>query len=294
MAKKKRSHLKKMDVNRNYKDTVFRKLFSDRKNLLSLYNAISETSYTDENELEIVTLESAIYMGMKNDLAFIIDTNLFLFEHQSTYNPNMPLRDLFYISSEYQKLVDQKSIYSSVLLKLPEPHFIVFYNGTAKMPGRWINYLSEAYERHSSDPNLELKVVTININEGYNQELMKQCRILREYVQYVKKVREYTEKMPLSTAVKQAVDNCIQEGILEDFLRTNRAEVIAVSIFEYNKEEEELKLRKAEYEAGVTEGEARLSTLITLLLNDGKEAEIQQVLTNPVFREEMYKKYGKS
>ena len=294
MAKKKRSHLKKMGVNRNYKDTVFRKLFSDRKNLLSLYNAISETSYTDENELEIVTLESAIYMGMKNDLAFIIDTNLFLFEHQSTYNPNMPLRDLFYISSEYQKLLDQKSIYSSVLLKLPEPHFIVFYNGTAKMPGRWINYLSEAYERHSSDPNLELKVVTININEGYNQELMKQCRILREYAQYVKKVREYTEKIPLNAAVKQAVDNCIQEGILEDFLRTNRAEVIAVSIFEYNKEEEELKLRKAEYEAGVTEGEARLSTLITLLLNDGKEAEIQQVLTNPVFREEMYKKYGKS
>ena len=231
MAKKKRSHLKKMGVNRNYKDTVFRKLFSDRKNLLSLYNAISETSYTDENELEIVTLESAIYMGIKNDLAFIIDTNLFLFEHQSTYNPNMPLRDLFYISSEYQKLVDQKSIYSSVLLKLPEPHFIVFYNGTAKMP--------------------------------------------------------------LNAAVKQAVDNCIQEGILEDFLRTNRAEVIAVSIFEYNKEEEELKLRKAEYEAGITEGEARLSTLITLLLNDGKEAEIQQVLTNPVFREEMYKKYGK-
>ena len=162
------------------------------------------------------------------------------------------------------------------------------------MPGRWINYLSEAYERHSSDPNLELKVVTININEGYNQELMKQCRILREYAQYVKKVREYTEKRPLNAAVKQAVDDCIQEGILENFLRTNRAEVIAVSIFEYNKEEEELKLRKAEYEAGVMEGEARLSTLITLLLNDGKEAEIQQVLTNPVFREEMYKKYGKS
>ena len=134
MAKKKRAPLKKMGVNRNYKDTVFRKLFSDRKNLLSLYNAISETSYTDENELEIVTLESAIYMGMKNDLAFIIDTNLFLFEHQSTYNPNMPLRDLFYISSEYQKLVDQKSIYSSVLLKLPEPHFIVFYNGSTTYP----------------------------------------------------------------------------------------------------------------------------------------------------------------
>ena len=95
--------------------------------------------------MEIVTLESAVYMGMKNDLAFILDTNLFLFEHQSTNNPNMPLRDLFYISSEYQKLVDRKSIYSSVLLKLPEPNFIVFYNGEAKMPERWVNYLSDAY-----------------------------------------------------------------------------------------------------------------------------------------------------
>ena len=123
---------KKVTATRNYKDTVFRKLFSDRRNLLSLYNAINGTAYTDETKLEIVTLENAINMAMKNDLAFIIDTNLFLYEHQSTYNPNMPLRDLFYISSEYQKLVDKKSLYSSVLQKIPAPQFIVFYNGTEK------------------------------------------------------------------------------------------------------------------------------------------------------------------
>ena len=104
-----------LKANRMYKDTVFRMLFSDRKNLLSLYNAISGSHYDDPDKLEIVTLENAIYMGMKNDLAFIVDTDLFLYEHQSTYNPNMPLRDLFYISSEYQKLVDHKSLYSSVL-----------------------------------------------------------------------------------------------------------------------------------------------------------------------------------
>ena len=119
-------------ANRKYKDTVFRMLFSDRKNLLSLYNAINETSYTDAAQLEIVTLENAIYMGMKNDLAFIINTNLFLYEHQSTYNPNMPLRDLFYISSEYQKMVDWKSLYTSTRLRIPTPNFIVFYNGTEK------------------------------------------------------------------------------------------------------------------------------------------------------------------
>ena len=77
-------------VNRNYKDTIFRMLFSDRKNLLSLYNAINGTSYMNPEDLEIVTLENAIYMGMKNDLSFIIDTNLFLYEHQSTYTRLLP------------------------------------------------------------------------------------------------------------------------------------------------------------------------------------------------------------
>lgn len=291
-VKRKQTDSGKIAANRNYKDTVFRKLFSERKNLLSLYNAINGTAYTDENALEIVTLESAIYMGMKNDLAFIIDTNLFLFEHQSTYNPNIPLRDLFYISGEYQKLVDQKSIYSSTLLKLPEPNFIVFYNGTEKKADRWVNCLSDAYEKHIGDPNLELKVITLNINEGYNKDLMKQCKILREYAQYVEKVREYASTMDLNAAVEKAVDECIHQGILEEFLRANRMEVIAVSIYEYDKEEEEKKLRKAEYAAGMLAGEKRLETLISLLLQNGRNAEIQKVVDDPELRENLYKEYN--
>ena len=110
-TQRKLSQLKFLQPNRNYKDTVFRMLFSNRKNLLSLYNAVNQRDYKNPDDLEIVTLENAIYMGMKNDLAFIMDTNLYLYEHQSTYNPNMPLRDLFYICSEYQKLVDKKSLY---------------------------------------------------------------------------------------------------------------------------------------------------------------------------------------
>lgn len=264
-VKKKQITEKNLKVNRNYKDTVFRMLFSDRKNLLSLYNAVNGTSYKNPEELEIVTLENAIYMGMKNDLAFIIATNLFLYEHQSTYNPNMPLRDLFYISSEYQKLVDHKSLYSSVLQKIPAPNFIVFYNGTEKKEDRWENALSDAYETPDKEPRLELKVLTLNMNEGHNKELMEQCQTLREYAKYVALVRKYKKEMKLDAAVKCAVDECIQSGILAEFLKKNRAEVIAVSIFEYDKEEEEKKLRKAEYEAGyddgkklgITEGEIR-------------------------------------
>ncbi len=248
------THKKQLTTNRNYKDTVFRMLFSDRKNLLSLYNAISGAHYDDPEKLEIVTLENAIYMGMKNDLAFIIDTNLFLYEHQSTYNPNMPLRDLFYISSEYQKLVDHKSLYSSTLLKIPAPQFIVFYNGTEKEKDSWVNHLSESFENLSGEPKLELEVLTLNINEGHNEELMEQCETLREYAQYVHCVRKYAKELELNEAVKLAVDECIRNNILSEFLRANKSEVISMSIFEYDKEEEERKLRKAEFEAGVAAG----------------------------------------
>ncbi len=248
------AHKKQLTTNRNYKDTVFRMLFSDRKNLLSLYNAVSGAHYEDPEKLEIVTLENAIYMGMKNDLAFIIDTDLFLYEHQSTYNPNMPLRDLFYISSEYQKLVDKRSLYSSLLQKIPAPQFIVFYNGTEKKKDSWVNHLSEAFENLSGNPKLELEVLTININEGHNPELMEQCQTLREYAQYVACVRRYAREFELNEAVKLAVDECIRNNILSEFLRANKSEVISMSIFEYDKEEEERKLRKAEYEAGAAAG----------------------------------------
>ena len=241
-------------VNRNYKDTVFRMLFSDRKNLLSLYNAMNQKHYTDPEDLEIVTLENAIYMGMKNDLAFIIDTNLYLYEHQSTYNPNMPLRDLFYISNEYQKLLDKKSLYSSSLQKIPAPNFIELYNGTDTLSDFSEHRLSSAFENLSGEPKLELIVTVLNINEGHNALLMEHCKTLREYAQYVAKVRKYTADMSLNEAVECAVDECIKENILADFLRKNRAEVISMSIFEYDKEEEEKKLRKAEYEAGIQKG----------------------------------------
>lgn len=255
-AEKSQNAGKHLKANRKYKDTVFRMLFSDRKNLLSLYNAVNGTTYDNPSMLEIVTLENAVYIGMKNDLSFIVNTNLFLYEHQSTYNPNMPLRDLLYIAAEYQKLVDNKSLYSPILQKIPEPNFIVFYNGTEKKEESWVTYLSEAYEDFSGEANLELKVLTLNVNEGHNRKLMEECHILREYAQYVAKVRKYTKEMNLDGAVELAVDECIQEGILVEFLRKNKSEVVAMSIFEYNQEEEERKWKESVYEAARAEGRA--------------------------------------
>ena len=209
-TKKKQMSGKMLRANKKYKDTVFRMLFSDRENLLSLYNAINGTTYENPEALEIVTLENAIYMGMKNDLAFIVDTNLFLYEHQSTYNPNMPLRDLLYISSEYQKLVDHRSLYPSILQKIPAPNFIVFYNGTRKKEDRWENLLSEAFEHLEGKPNLELRVVTLNINENHNRELMEQCKILRE---------EEEEKKLREAEYEAGYDSGRQDGLTEGELR---------------------------------------------------------------------------
>ena len=232
-------------------------------------------------------------MGMKNDLAFIIDTNLFLYEHQSTYNPNMPLRDLFYISSEYQKLVDKKSLYSSRLQKIPAPKFLVFYNGTEEMEDSRTEYLSEAFENLTGDPDLELKVLILNINKGHNLELMEQCRVLKEYAQYVERVRRYVGKMGLDAAVHRAVDECIQEGILEEFLRQRRAEVEAVSIFEYDKEEKERKLREAEYEAGREsgrrEGEQAMAELIDKLIAADRMDDRKRAIDDEEYRAQLMK-----
>lgn len=241
-------------ANRQYKDTVFRMLFSEKENLLSLYNAVTGNTYQNADDLKIVTLENAIYMGMKNDLAFMLETNIYLYEHQSTLNPNIPLRDLIYIGIEYQQYVNNKSLYSSSLQKIPAPKFMVFYNGTDAVDDRVELRLSNAYEHLAGEPDLELKVLMLNVNEGHNKELMEQCQTLKEYAIYVARVRKYTSEMNLNDAVARAIDECIKEGILVEFLRKNRSEVKMVSILEYDKEWEEKKLRKAEYEAGKTEG----------------------------------------
>ena len=241
-------------ANRQYKDTVFRMLFSEKENLLSLYNAVTGKAYQNADDLKIVTLENAIYMGMKNDLAFMLETNIYLYEHQSTLNPNIPLRDLIYIGIEYQQYVDDKSLYSSRLQKIPAPKFMVFYNGTDAVDDRVELRLSNAYEHLAGEPDLELKALMLNVNEGHNKELMEQCQTLKEYAIYVARVRKYTSEMNLNDAVARAIDECIKEGILVEFLRKNRLEVKMVSILEYDKEWEEKKLRKAEYEAGRSEG----------------------------------------
>ena len=221
-------------VKRNHKDNVFRMLFSDENMLLMLYNAINDTNYADTSLLKITTLENAVYMSVKNDVSCMVDMRLELYEHQSTVNPNMPLRDLDYIADTFANFCSDKDIYSSNPIELPNPRFIVFYNGEQNQPAIKTYKLSDLYVHKGEEPNLELIVTQININAGYNKDLMEKCQVLKEYMLYVERVRKYQKTMPIEQAVNRAVDECIEEGILADFLRKNKAEVVRMSIYEYD------------------------------------------------------------
>ena len=252
-----------LQTKRTYKDFVFRMLYSRKEELLSLYNALNGTDYQDPEQLEVTTLENAIYMNMKNDVSFLLDAEMMLYEHQSTWNPNMPLRDLIYITRLLEKYVNRESLYASTPVRIPAPHFVVFYNGSSDVSEDVILKLSDAFEERKGshlerkEPELELKVHFLNINQGYNEELMERCRTLREYSEFVARIRRYAAgETAIEEAVDRAVTECIAEGILADFLRSQRAEVVAVSIFEYNEEKELKKFGRAEYRSGEIKGKA--------------------------------------
>lgn len=221
---------------RTYKDRIFRMVFREKKEFLELYNAMNGTDYRNPEDLTVTTLENAIYMNMKNDVSFLLHDRLTLYEHQSTDNPNMPLRNFFYVSEIYSRLTQGKSLHCSHPVLIPEPRFVEFYNGMKKLPERSERRLSDLFGHPVDSPALELKILVLNINPGYNTELMENCHTLKEYMLFVKKIREYKNRMPLAQAMEQTVAECISENILADFLKKNRAEVIRVGIYEYNEE----------------------------------------------------------
>ena len=240
-------------VRRDHKDTLFRMLFSDKKELLGLYNALNKTEYTNVDDLTITTLENAIYLSVKNDISFIFQFNLYLYEHQSTINPNIPLRDLFYLSDLLQGLIRNNNIYSSKLIRIPEPKFVVFYNGTTEQDDILEYRLSNMFFRESDDPDIDLRVLVLNINENHNPELMAACRTLSEYARLVQRIRDNCKTLPIQDSVIKAVNDCIRDGILKDFLLKHKAEAIKMSIYEFDAEQYARFLR----EEGAEEGHAK-------------------------------------
>ena len=230
-------------ANEKYKDSLFRFLFgNDKKISLELYNAVNGTIYTNIDDLEINTLQDVIYMKMKNDLSFIFGSVLNLYEHQSTVNPNMPLRGLMYISELYDQIYgDDPKIYSRTLLKIPTPKYVVFYNGD---DNKWTDEriklrLSDAFDIPLSNDergDYEWTATVININKGKNEAIKNRSITLNHYCQFVELVKKYSKDIPFDEAVDKAVQECIDNGILADFLMKHRKEVKLMCLTEFNEQ----------------------------------------------------------
>ncbi len=238
-------------ANRTYKDRLFIRIFEHKEDLLSLYNAVNGSDYQNPDELEITTLDNAIYMRMKNDISFLIDGYMSLYEHQSTFNPNMPLRDCLYMLQIYQNYIDSQELdlYSSVLLKIPTPRLVVFYNGQEKMRNEemCILRLSDSYERPEKEPALECRVQVINVNYGKNRDMMEKCPKLYEYSYLVAKIREnQASGKTLEGAISTALEDCLAQGYLTELLTTYKREVTGMLLYEYD----ERKHLKNTYEEG--------------------------------------------
>ena len=240
--------------NRNYKSSIFTMLFSDKRELLGLYNAVSGKDYKDPGLLEVNTLENAIYMAIKNDLSFVIDSQLSLYEHQSTYSPNLPLRMLLYLADLYADMTKNENLYGKKKVKIPPPQFIIFYNGVERQPDRRILRLSDLYEVEEEEHKLELEAVMLNVNAGHNRELLQSCKTRADYAEYTACIRKYAEEMDIEDAVECAIVECIQEGVLEEFLRKNRAEAKRMSIYEYDQARHIRQEREDAWEEGWSEG----------------------------------------
>ncbi len=238
-------------VNRTFKSTVFIMVFEDKKNLLELYNAMTGKNYTDPELLEINTLENAVYMSMKNDLSFLIDGRLSLYEHQSTYNPNLPLRFLIYISQLYAGMTRNENLYGTKVVQIPPPEFVIFYNGEKNMPEETPLRLSDMYRIKVENP------------------LKEACRTLKDYAVYTDKIRLYSKEQTLEEAVEKAIDECIAENVLKDFLTKHRAEAKAMSIFEYDQEKHIRQEREEAWEEGQASG-LKLAETIFRLFREGK------------------------
>jgi hypothetical protein len=239
-------------------------LFTDKQKLLELSNAVNGTDYTNAEEIRINTLSdengvpSGIFLKIKNDISFMYDVYLSLYEHQSTVCKNLPLRMLLYISELFKDMYERKLLYRKKAVELPVPQFYVFYNGGEEMADREEYCLSDQYKIAVADPALELKVVVLNINAGRNRELMEKCREVREYSEFVRRAYEALQGKDGSNekqaAMAQVIDECIAEDILADFLRENRRLVMMSSILEYDEQAHMEAVHDDGYDEGYEQG----------------------------------------
>ena len=243
-------------VNKEHKDRLFTLLFGRNENrawTLELYNAINGSHYDRPEDIEITTMEDAIYMGMKNDVSYILNEFMNVYEHQSSYNPNMPLRLLMYVGRLYDKYVRRHklNIYGDSIVRIPIPKLVVFYNGTDRNPdNEKLLYLSDAFfsTQDKDESDVSVRVRMLNINFGHNEELLDSCKPLAEYSWFINEIRNNQKELgyEIETAVDRAIDEMPGGYVIKTFLLAHRAEVKMSCLTEYN-EAETMELFKEEY-----------------------------------------------
>ena len=256
-----------MYYDRQYKSSVFALLYEDRENLMDLYNGLYDEKCTDPEKISFNTLkdedgvESGIFMKFRNDLSFIFDSRLHLYEHQSSVNQNIPLRMLIYVTVLIKKLVKTKDLYKERAIGIPAPRFVVFYNGTNDMPAKTELRLSDQYMMKDNDPELELKVTVYNINTEKGGELLTRSRTLREYMLFVDKAREAMQGKETEedkrAAMNGVIDWCIERDILAEFMKKHRKEIVMISILQYDQEAHEAAIFEEAHDAGYDEGHGK-------------------------------------
>ena len=284
-------------INNENKDRLFKIIFGRNENrewTLSLYNAINGSSYTNPEDITITTVEDVLYLSMKNDVSFLIADTMNLYEHQSTYNPNMPMRMLMYSSMVYSKYTraHKISLYSKTLKKLPVPKLVTFYNGTKEMEDKVILKLSDSFDK-GSDPDIEVRVLMLNINYGRNMELMGRCKPLCDYSLFIEAMRELKEEgLSSEDAVPLAIRKLDGSSKIREFLLAHEAEVKMLVITEFDEKEDREMCREEGRAEGLAEGlakgEDKLARLMKRLLEQGRYDDASKVTSDVEFRNKLY------
>lgn len=280
--------------NREYKSDVFSMLMEDKNNALAVYNVLNGTNLTNPDEVEIQTLDKGVSLTVRNDAAFVVDASLSVYEHQSTVCPNMPVRNLIYYTTIVSEYLKKKNIFGRKLVKIPVPKFVVFYNGDEQQPPEYEMKLSDAYEKKVDNPELELVCKVYNINFGKNKDILDRCQILREYMTFVDYVRFYHKEQnfeDLCIAINRAIDRCINEGVLKDFLQKNRAEVIKVTQLDYTFDRQVMLEREDAREEGREEGREEERELVAVKMVKAKKPVEEIMQFTNLSREEVLKLY---
>ena len=272
----------KSKFQREHKDRLFKAVFGrnteeSKRWRLELYNALNGTNLTDPDELKVNTIENIIYITMKNDISFLVDDQMVLYEQQSTFNQNMPLRGFFYFAQLYQKFLAKRklNINGSGKVGIPTPRFFVFYNGTADKDGFFKMRLSDSFLTPDKSGDFEWTASVININEKRLSPLHKKCVPLYDYSRFIAKVRESAKgKAPKSEDVEAAVDWAIKENLLEGFFERQKAEVMGFILTEFNQETYEKNVREDGYREGLEDGMRQKAVEnATNMLNEGDSPE---------------------